>query len=199
MRAHVAFYGPKGEFLYEWPVIVDGERLHAHELAVAPDRTLYLATDGDAPKILRFTDDGAYLGAFDVKAGPLADDGDYISDVAVGPAGTVYVIRTDYFGLMVYSADGDFVEERYVGELRDDHGAVALAVDLKGNVFLASKHYIYRFNADGDLAERWGGTWTEPGRLSDISAMAVAANGTLYVIDADLKRVEYFRPVGREE
>jgi len=199
MRAHVAFYDPRGEYLYEWPVIVEGERLRARGLAVAPDRTVYLATDGAASKVLRFADDGTYLGTFDVKVGPLADDTDYINDVTVGPAGTVYVTRTDYFGLMVYSADGDFVEERYVGELRDDRGAVALAVDHKGNVFLSSKHSIYRFNAAGDLAERFGGLESGLGGFQTISAMAVAPDGTLYAVDDGLKRVLYFRPVGKEE
>lgn len=192
--AYVGFYGSKGELIREWPVAAEGVRRRAFELAVAPDGTLYLGTNGDAPRILRFRPDGAYLGAWYVEVEPSIYNGGYVADVAVGPGGTVYVVRSDYYGLLVYTPEGELREERFVEAMAEEFGSKAVAVGPNGDVFLASEAHVCRFDADGELLERWGGEGSAPGRFDEISGLTVAADGTVYVVDEGLERVQYFRP-----
>lgn len=197
--AYVGFYDAAGALLREWPVVVDGRDYRAHQFAVGPDGSVFLSTKADVPLVLHFASDGTYLGAWRVTEKLATPYGVYTSDLTVGPDGTVYTISHYNSFVQLCSSNGEPRGRWDLAALLGNQDPSAVAAGPAGDVFVAGDTYVYRFDAGGELLERLGGEGAEPGRFHDISGLAVAADGTVYVVDHWLNRVQYFRPAGREE
>jgi outer membrane protein assembly factor BamB len=111
----------------------------------------------------------------------------------------VYATSHDNSFVQLYSSTGEPRGRWDLTALLGGRDPSAVAAGPAGDVFVAGDTYVYRFDAGGELLERWGGKGAEPGRFHDISGLAVAANGTVYVVDHWLHRVQYFRPAVNDE
>jgi uncharacterized protein (TIGR03663 family) len=90
------------------------------------------------------------------------------------------------------------VAEQVIGEpgqLEQPHG---LAVDSKGNVYVAdsAKHHVVVFGPDGKLLREIGSFGAGPGQFNEPHGLAVDKSGNLYVADTWNARVDKFDPNG---
>ena len=57
--------------------------------------------------------------------------------------------------------------------------------------------FVRRFQNDGTLLASWGTEGTDPGEFQSASSVAVGSDGTIYVADYQLHRVQSFTPEGK--
>jgi len=133
--------------------------------------------------------------------------------IAVAPDGTVYVADSRNHRIQRFSPDGDFLG---AWGSQGDCGAPTLApatfcepwgvaVGADGTVYVADTwaHRVQRFSADGQFLGQWGsfgmsalGDPLGQGAFYGPRAVAVAADGTVYVSDTGNKRVQVFSADG---
>jgi 6-bladed beta-propeller len=71
-----------------------------------------------------------------------------------------------------------------------------VAWDAAGNIYVAdgigTNNRVAKFDKDGRFIRHWGATGTEPGQFQGVKALAVDAQGNVYVADAGNKRIQVF-------
>jgi len=72
-----------------------------------------------------------------------------------------------------------------------------VAWDKAGNIYIAdgmagNTNRVAKFNKEGNFVKQWGSTGTENGQFRGPKALAVDANGLVYVADAGNKRIQVF-------
>jgi DNA-binding beta-propeller fold protein YncE len=71
-----------------------------------------------------------------------------------------------------------------------------VAWDKNGNIYVAdgmgTTNRVAKFDKDGRFLKHWGSTGTEPGQFQGLKAIAVDAQGDVYVADAGNKRIQVF-------
>lgn len=175
-----------------------------------PDST---ATAGSRPLNADYALDGAWRNT------PGDIGYEFVTDVAVGPDDRVYVLTRQPGCILVYEPDGTFV--RTFGRERlgvDPHGLIVMGEQV--HVADQFNHVVHSFTVDGRPTGVIG-TFGKPSdtgvddTLTDVftraasirrsgppfnrpTAVAVAANGDLYVSDGyNNSRVHQFSPAGR--
>jgi len=127
-------------------------------------------------------------------------------NLAVGPDGNLYVVDTDNHRVQVFDSQGNFVRQwgsqgEADGQFKEPWG---IAVDAEGNVYVADtwNHRIQVFDSNGKFLRKWGffattgGELGEPGAFWGPRAIAIDAEGNLYVADTGNKRIQKFDPQG---
>jgi DNA-binding beta-propeller fold protein YncE len=75
-----------------------------------------------------------------------------------------------------------------------------VAWDRAGNIYVAdgigNNNRIAKFDKDGRFLKHWGATGAGPGQFHGVKALAVDAQGNVYVADAGNKRVQVFDAEG---
>jgi len=75
-----------------------------------------------------------------------------------------------------------------------------VAWDRDGNIYVAdgmgSNNRVAKFDRDGRFVAQWGTTGTGPGQFNGVKAIAVDAEGQVYVADAGNKRIQVFDAAG---
>ncbi len=157
-------------------------------IAVAPGGTVYVGDSSLNCTVQIFDADGVYLGAIgSLGKGP----GELFvpTDVAVGPAGKIYVAEFGTHRISVFRADGTFVKA--VGE-RDLVAPFGVAVGADGKVYVADVEAggLLVFSPEGVLLETWG----ENRDTSQILDVAVAPDGGVAYTPGAAGEVLYFAP-----
>ena len=180
-----------------------GQYLGPHELALAPDGSLYVA-DSLNHRIQHIGPDGKVLqvwGSFaDVSKGD-APGGTFNEPwgVAVAPDGSVYVADTWNYRIQKFTSDGKFVQMWGSGpsvEQDGFYGPRGLAVDSLGRVFVADtgNKRIVIYDAEGKYLGEFGQPGMELGQMDEPVAVAISASGQVYVTDTWNQRVQVFSP-----
>ena len=71
-----------------------------------------------------------------------------------------------------------------------------VAWDRAGNIYVAdgigNNNRVAKFDKEGRFITHWGATGTGPGQFNGVKAMAIDAQGNVYVADAGNKRIQVF-------
>ena len=75
-----------------------------------------------------------------------------------------------------------------------------VAWDRAGNIYVAdgigNNNRVAKFDKDGRFITHWGSTGTGPGQFNGVKALAIDAQGNVYVADAGNKRIQVFDAEG---
>jgi tripartite motif-containing protein 71 len=189
----MAYYNPDGGLERRWPCGGEGRVVDPNAVAISPDGTVYIAPGEDECKVLRFSAEGEFLGGWGREGEGPGEFGDWVGGIAVGREGRVYVSDGRHDRVQYFTPTGKYVGEWPV-EGGGRSGPDELAVGPSGDVFVGCESEVLRFTADGEFITKWGGRGDYPGQFNDISGIAVAADGTVYVADGRNYRIQYFRP-----
>lgn len=160
-----------------------GEFVGPFRLATASDGSVYV-TDGWTDRVQYFTSSGSYLGQWSVP---------YAIGVDVSPRDIVYVTSAVQAGTVHYYT--------LTGSLLGSWDGLVVPYDVavapNGDVYVVELwgHCVSYFTSTGSFLGKWGKEGNGPGEFYNPPAIAVASNGTVYVIDG-FDRVQYFTPSG---
>jgi uncharacterized protein (TIGR03663 family) len=143
----------------------------------------------------------------------------YPRNVALAPAGSVYVADSGNHRIQKFTADGEFVTmwghmcKMYEGQqgCQDPDGAGGcmepwdVEVDADGFVYVADtwNHRVQKFDGDGNFVTTWGWHGVSEGGVGAEKQfwgprdIAIDADGLIYVSDTGNKRVQVFMPDGQ--
>lgn len=158
-------------------------------LAVADDGTVYL-TDSTVNRVTVMNPAGEWVAAFGNRGtGPerLGRPGKVEVDDA---SGRVFVADTDSYRVVVFDRSGQFLEA-WNGIFASGMG---LAPD--GSLWLVDvlSNRVRTFSSTGQELAAFGSRGSGPGRFRQLSDVAVAPSGTLFVGDRNGSRVQVFVP-----
>lgn len=117
--------------------------------------------------------------------------------LAVASNGRVVVLEQGFFGgdpdrVLTFSSTGTLLSSF---EISDDfvQAPIALALAPNNDVYVASEVEVVRYSAAGAKLYDWGST---AGKLSELTDLAVAPDGTVVVTDRSEHRVKRFSATG---
>jgi predicted membrane-bound mannosyltransferase/DNA-binding beta-propeller fold protein YncE len=178
-----------------------------HDLAVAPDGSIYVADAGNN-RIEHFSAEGTFIstwGVYGAANGTIAAAPSTFNDpwgIAVGPDGSVYVSDTWNNRVQKFTAKGDFVKQWGVSGQADTpfalYGPRGIAVDAQGHVYLADtgNKRIVIYDSDGNSISQFGSVGSDPGQFNEPVGVAVDSSGKVYIADTWNQRVQVMQPDG---
>ena len=124
----------------------------------------------------------------------------YPTDVALGPDATVYVADGYNDRIQVFSPDGKFSHKWGGPFARNISGpfqgwfavVTSLTVDKTENVYAADfyNHRIQKFSKNGTFLIAFGEEGASPGQFNHPIAVAVADDGSIFVVDYGNNRIQ---------
>ena len=184
-----------GQYLDGWGGHGTGEGQFQYAMDVAVDvlGAVY-ATDWMNYRVQKFTADGVFVAQWgSAGAGPGQFGG--VITVASGPDGRVYVADAANGRVQVFTPDGGFLLS--FGATGVKPGEIDFpnspAVDGE-HVFVADvgNHQVDVFGTDGAFEMQWGSFGFGPGQFNRPLSVALAPDGSIYVVDKDNHRVQKF-------
>ncbi|MFO1281109.1 MAG: 6-bladed beta-propeller [Burkholderiales bacterium] len=126
-------------------------------------------------------------------------------DVAISPAGELFVVDGGNFRVGVYDAQGRFLRE--FGAIGRQQGTFSrpkeVAIDREGNVYVVDTAFgnFQIFNSQGQLLLDVGGRSArdEAARYMLPSGIAVDDDGRVYMVDQFYRKLEVYRPAALAE
>ncbi len=192
-----------GQFVTAWGYFGTGEAPDAfwgpRDVEVDTQGRVFV-TDTGNKRIVVFDADGNFLtqfGTFGVAAGQFNEP----VGLALDDQGHVYVADTWNQRVQVFrETEGVFVVAHqwevfgWFGQSLDNKPY--LDVDANGNVFVTDPegYRVLQFDAEGNIVRYWGGYGAGPGQIGLAGAVAVDAQGGLWLSDAGNNRLMHFTP-----
>jgi hypothetical protein len=126
--------------------------------------------------------------------GPDAVLSPFVSGIAVGANGDVYVADSARSRISVFDRSGNKLRDwgSYGAGPGAFVGLSAVAVGPDGSVYAADASSVQKFRPDGGFVVRWGGWGSAPGAFEWTSGIAAGADGTVYVTDRGNRRIQAF-------
>lgn len=173
------------------------------DVTVLRDGSFYVSDGYRNSRVVKFDATGRYLFEWGGK-GSQPGKFNLPHGIAVSPSGRVYVCDRSNARLQVFDLSGKFVVEWKGDEIGRPYG---VAVAANGHVFivdggdqspkLPDRSKAVELDADGKLLETFGSFGTRPGEFQLGHDIAVAADGSVYVVEVKGGRVQKF--VRRQE
>jgi DNA-binding beta-propeller fold protein YncE len=154
---------------------------------------VYVA-DTSNHRIQYFDADGAFLGQW---GGEGRGYGQFegAQGVAAAPDGTVYVADLGNHRVQFFTADGTYLGQWATEGMGFISGPTSVAVGPDGKtVYVTVRHrdHILLFDAAWSFSSQWGNEGSNPGEFKRPDGVAVAPDGTVYVVDQGNNRVQAF-------
>jgi DNA-binding beta-propeller fold protein YncE len=173
------------------------------EIAINKKDEVYV-TDLNNARVQKFTDDGRYLGGFDLPLDNPPRKSCIVGGMAVADDGLIYVSFMNQNKLAVYTEAGALVREwgklgRGDGDFHQP-GGIVLRAD--GTLYVTDQcnHRIQKFTVHGKFLAKWGEYGSEPGqfgapepagsRFGGPHFLAQDSQGRLYTTEAARGRVQ---------
>ena len=122
--------------------------------------------------------------------------------IGIGPDGRVYVADTHYSRVLIYSPEGELLEEH--GENGTGPGQFIMPTDVAfgpdGSIYVSEyggNDRVSKFSADWEFQLAIGGPEAGEARMQRPQTVVVADDGTLWVTDACNHRVCHFDDAGK--
>jgi DNA-binding beta-propeller fold protein YncE len=181
--------------------------LRPNGVAVAADGSLYVMDRGNY-RIVRFSADGQFLGAFG-KFGVGPEDIHTGWDMGLDAQGNIYICNFTFSenddlisdGVKVFTPSGQFLREigaqDYLpGDNRQPHKPYGLDIDAQDRVYIADfdTNTLRIFDAEGRaLGTFFGEVGVEPGQFNGINDVAVDdVRNVVYLVDTTNSRIQAF-------
>ncbi len=188
------------EFLGEWGTKGVGPDQLQQPMSLATDSagSVYVA-DAGSGFIHKFSLSGRPLMAFDDPSLPTP------RAIAVDSGGGIYASDWNNHRVLVFYPNGDRLREQRRGGGGRFRQVSGMAVDGDGNLFVvdAAAKQVLKYDAKGRFRKAWGDTRKgkqkrdDPGVFLSPSAIAVGADGLVYVVDEGRARIVMFTGDGR--
>ena len=175
-----------------------------HDVAVDSEGNVWV-DDMGVSTVKKFAPDGTYLLSLPRGGGSGQLSGPDSLDVDA--ANNVYVVDDQQYQIKKFTSSGAYVTGRTstVAGDADLLEPIAIALDHAGNIYVGDLYLtslqadvsVKKFDSSLTFQTRIGtyATTGQPaGTYSDAAALAVGPNGTVYVADSTLSRVEMFAP-----
>ena len=184
-----------------------GQFTNPHNVAIAPDGTLYVLDSGNA-RVQHLSRLGNVLqvwGSFADNSQGNAPGGAFNDPwgIAVGPDGSVYVADTWNHRIQKFTPEGEFIKMWGYGISQTDdpfgfYGPRGIAVDANGYVYVADtgNDRLIVFDSDGEYVNKFGGEGYGPGQFDEPTGVTVSEEGWLFVTDTWNQRIQSFAPAG---
>lgn len=172
----------------------DGRLMKPRAMVIDPSDTLYIVDM--TGRIQCFDVDGNFLRGWrtpEIKQGKP-------TGLAWSNDGQLLVADTHYFRMLVYSPNGELIEQRTIGgEHGDEPGQFHFVTDVvqaaNQNYFIGQYGQIDRiqeFDPKGNFIRMWGSQGSEPVQFSRPQGLMVDQQGLLWVADACNHRIQVF-------
>ncbi|MGH2615152.1 MAG: sigma-70 family RNA polymerase sigma factor [Thermomicrobiales bacterium] len=173
--------------------------------AVDAQGNLYV-TDAGNDRIQIFSPEGDVLETWDGTEGggePFVfeqSNGDFESDIAFSPNGTIHVIDAGNQSIRQYAPDRTFL--RAWGGFGNGDGQFVtpfgIAVDADGNVYVSddTRNDVQKFDMEGNFLAAFGGPESGDGDLHDLGSLGVDGEGNVLVADWGNNRIVKFASDG---
>lgn len=123
-----------------------------------------------------------------------------VSDVAVGPDGSVYACDYENHRVQQFSAESKFIRTwgscgRGPGQFS---GPAGIATDTKGNVYVVetSNPRVQKFTPNGKFVTKWSVPASGESEVFDLTDIAIDPSNNVYVVSQICHRVWKFTPWG---
>ncbi len=181
-------FTPTGEFRARWKT--KGQM--ARRLAVDSHSNLYV-THENSHAVTKLDPNGNVISQWGC-----AGTGDGLSavpgSIAIDPAGRLVVADVWNGRILRFTSEGRFVSQ-WGGETWAE--VRGLTTDTSGNLYCADADEVQKYNRDGKLIGRWGGSGSGDGQFQFVSAIAVDPSGNVYAADSGNSRVQKFTGDGK--
>jgi|GEM_PF-1295029 len=187
----VQVFDAAGAFQTQWTV--GDEDTYITGLAVAEDGSVYLVYDSELYHVDGQT--GEELEHLDWEEGWGFEDA--VALPGGGVAATWYKNRDD---LLIFDADGQVVNDvqEAISSITGDVAVtMKITLDNDGNLLVlnTNSEMVFKFSADGEYLNSFGGEGDEPGQLQAPGDLVVDATGQIYV--SDIFGIQMFDASGR--
>ena len=168
-------------------------------MAWHPDGGFYVA-DGDGnSRVVRFDKDGNYLFEWGEEGNDGTETRPYymngVHGIALDPGtNNVYVNDRNNHRIQVFTEDGEYLDEWYVG---DNPSRIHLVIiDSNRNVWAYDRgtHKVIKYDLEGNFLYQFGTYGLFPGYFWGVHDMAVDQEGNFYVAEVNKGGAQKFRP-----
>ncbi len=179
--------------------IVAGRMHKPRAMSIGPDDRLYLV-DFTA-RVLVYEADGTFARSWQT---PESKNGRPTGITFDTLRNEVLVADTHYYRVLVYTPEGEWLEERTLGGVNGsapgEFGFVTDAVRDSQGVFYVSEYgehdRIQKFSSEGEFLLQWGTHGTERGQFKRPQNLLIDSDGLLWVCDACNHRLQAFDSEG---
>ena len=130
-----------------------------------------------------------------------------VCQIAIDPTGRVWAPEAETGKIAIFDADGKLREEwaapddsagpfDFTRSNGDGYGTLAFARDGSFYVLDVGNNRVQAFDAQRRFVRAWGSFGSGKGRFTDPVGIAVAPDGTIWVLDDTRSVIEHYRPDG---